>query len=61
MPIYTYACSKCKAEVEEIQKFDDPPPPKCEKCGAEGSMTKTMSPSNFQLKGGGWADDGYSG
>ena len=60
MPIYTYACEKCKAEVEEIQKLDDPPPPRCEKCGAEGSMKKTIAPSNFQLKGGGWASDGYS-
>jgi putative FmdB family regulatory protein len=60
MPIYTYACSKCKAEVEELQKFEDPPPPACSSCKEEGSMKRQLSKSNFSLKGGGWADDGYA-
>jgi putative FmdB family regulatory protein len=60
MPIYTYICEKCKEEVEEIQKMDDPPPPECSSCKSKGTMKKTISRSNFQLKGGGWADDGYA-
>ena len=60
MPLYTYVCTECKEDVEELQKFDDPAPSRCEKCGKENSMKKTMGVSNFQLKGGGWADDGYS-
>jgi len=26
MPIYVYRCERCGREVEEIQRFDDPPP-----------------------------------
>jgi putative FmdB family regulatory protein len=26
MPIYVYRCERCGREVEEIQKYDDPPP-----------------------------------
>jgi len=61
MPIYTYRCRECKKELEEIQKFSDPPPEKCPKCEAKGSLERTMGLSSFQLKGGGWASDGYSG
>ena len=60
MPIYVYQCSACDARVEEIQKFTDPAPPKCEKCGKDGTLEKQMGKSNFELKGGGWAKDGYS-
>lgn len=63
MPIYVFECRKCKNEVEELQKMDDPPPEKCTKCGAEGEMVKTIRASNFTLGEGGvgWAKDGYSG
>lgn len=40
--------------------MSDPPPAKCEKCEKEGTMVKQMGKSNFELKGGGWAKDGYS-
>jgi putative FmdB family regulatory protein len=60
MPLYTYRCSKCKAEVEELQKFDDPPPPECPECKEKDSLERTLGVSNFQLKGSGWAKDGYS-
>ena len=59
MPIYTYACEKCKAEIELIQKMGDPTPQTCEKCGKKNSLKKTFGLSNFVLKGGGWAKDGY--
>lgn len=60
MPIYTYRCSKCKAEVEELQKYDDPAPEECPECGARDTLSRELGVSNFQLKGGGWAKDGYS-
>lgn len=60
MPIYVYECLECKSEVEEIQKMSDPPLEDCPKCGKKKVLEKKMGKSNFQLKGGGWADDGYS-
>jgi len=59
MPIYTYRCWECKAEIEEIQKFDDPAPETCPKCQCRRTLEKTFGVSNFQLKGSGWAKDGY--
>lgn len=59
MPLYTYRCRQCKAEIEEIQKFDDPAPEACPKCKAKGTLERTLAVSNFQLKGSGWAKDGY--
>jgi putative FmdB family regulatory protein len=60
VPIYVYQCSACEARVEEIQKMTDPPPAKCDKCGKDGTMEKRMGKTNFELKGSGWAKDGYS-
>lgn len=59
MPIYEYACEKCGAHHEEMQKVSDPPPAKCPKCGAKGKMQRVVSRSSFQLKGGGWYSDLY--
>ncbi len=59
MPLYTHRCTKCKAQVEELQKFDDPAPPECPQCKEKGTLERVMGLSNFQLKGGGWAKDGY--
>lgn len=60
MPIYVYRCDDCGAEEEVLQKADEPPPAKCEKCGKTNTMKRRIAPSNFALKGGGWADDGYA-
>jgi len=57
MPLYEYICLECKTPFEAFRKMDDPPPP-CPKCGKESE--KTVSQSTFRLKGGGWAEDGYS-
>lgn len=32
MPIYVYRCDACLREIEEIQRFDDPPPESTEIC-----------------------------
>ncbi len=60
MPIYEFVCEACGRLAEVMQKVDDPPPAKCDECGAEGRMAKIMSRSSFQLKGGGWYSDLYS-
>lgn len=59
MPIYEYICNSCAHEVEEIQKFSDPPLVKCPQCN-QNALTRKMSASAFHLKGGGWYKDGYS-
>jgi putative FmdB family regulatory protein len=59
MPIYEYVCEKCGALNEVIQKVDDPPPAACEKCGSK-KLSRQVSRSSFQLKGGGWYSEGYS-
>src|SRR5690242_14167883 len=53
MPIYEYHCTACNTDLEEIQKFSDPPLTTCPKCG-KNTLHKKMSLSGFQLKGTGW-------
>ena len=59
MPIYEYECPKCGHEFEKIQQFSDAPVKRCPQCG--GGVRKKLSVSSFQLRGGGWYSDGYSG
>lgn len=60
MPIYEYGCEKCGHVTELMQKISDPAPETCPACGAEKSLSKLVSRSSFQLKGGGWYSDLYS-
>ncbi len=60
MPIYEYKCQKCGHALEVMAKVSDPAPAKCERCGAESTMERLVSRTNFQLKGGGWYSDLYS-
>jgi len=61
MPIYEYKCQKCGFLIEKIQKINDPPLEKCtlEECSPKGTLKKVISKTSFQLKGSGWASDGY--
>lgn len=59
MPIYEYRCTSCERVVEAIQKMDDAPLERCEACS--GRLEKIISRSAFQLKGGGWFNQGYGG
>ena len=58
MPVYEYECKACEKVFEVQQKMADAPLTQCPECS--GSITKLMSMSSFQLKGGGWYADGYS-
>lgn len=66
MPIYDYECIKCEFVFEEMSGYDKISPegtfvretPSCPKCNAD--TKKLISSVNFSLKGGGWADSGYS-
>lgn len=59
MPIYEYRCTSCGHTLEVIQKYGDKPPGKCTECS--GKLEKLISRSAFQLKGGGWYNEGYGG
>lgn len=57
MPIYEYRCTGCGDQNEVMQKITDRPLRKCKKCS--GKLEKLVSRTSFQLKGGGWYDQGY--
>lgn len=59
MPVYEYECPQCNKVLEVQQKMTDEPLATCPECG--GGVKKLISMSSFQLKGGGWYADGYSG
>ena len=61
--IYEYECVE-HGVFEVQQKISDEPLKLCPKCQEEGKETevkKLISLSSFQLVGGGWANNGYSG
>lgn len=58
MPVYEYECKACEKVIEVQQKMADDPLTNCPECS--GPISKLMSMSSFQLKGGGWYADGYS-
>lgn len=60
MPLFEYQCSKCNHIEELLQKHNETAPCVCPKCQAESSMSKIISNSTFQLKGGCWAKDLYA-
>ena len=55
MPIYNYEC-KCGKQYESMQRMDT----KTIICTCGEQAKKVPSLSNFHLKGGGWAKEGYS-
>jgi len=58
MPLYEYRCRQCGHQFELIQKFSDPPPERCEKCG--GGVEKLLSAPGLQFKGSGWYITDYA-
>jgi putative FmdB family regulatory protein len=57
MPLYEYRCQRCGYVAEVLQKLSDPPLRRCPAC--KGKMEKLVSRTSFQLKGGGWYNEGY--
>jgi putative FmdB family regulatory protein len=58
MPIYSLGCPKCEHRCERecpIAKRNEQPCPKC-----STKMEVLICSGGFKLKGGGWAEDGYS-
>ncbi len=58
MPLYEYRCRKCGRHFEKIQKFQDPPVPKCPECG--GATERLVSAPSIQFKGSGWYVTDYA-
>jgi putative FmdB family regulatory protein len=58
MPLYEYECEACHHRFEVIQKFSDPAPEACPRCG--GAVQKRQSAPAFQFKGTGWYVTDYA-
>jgi putative FmdB family regulatory protein len=58
VPIYEYACGSCGHLVEVMQRISDPAPASCPACG-KPELSRQISRTTFQLKGGGWYADLY--
>ena len=59
MPVYEYACEKCKHEFEAEQRISDDPIRICPKCRAR-KVKRLISRTSFVLKGSGWYSDLYA-
>jgi putative FmdB family regulatory protein len=59
VPLYEYECDACGQRVEIIQKFSDPPPDACAKCG-KGPVRRLKSSPAIQFKGSGWYITDYA-
>jgi len=60
MPLYEYVCGACGHEFEVLQKVNDRPIRKCERCGSLKAR-RAISHTNFVLKGSGWYVTDYGG
>ena len=59
MPIYEYACERCKKEFEVEQRITEEPLKRCPSCRSP-KIKRLISRTSFVLKGGGWYSDLYS-
>jgi putative FmdB family regulatory protein len=59
MPLYEYECDACGERFEMIQKFSDPVPDACAKCG-KGPVRRLLSSPAIQFKGSGWYITDYA-
>src|SRR5690242_9857748 len=59
MPLYEYECEACKQRFEVIQKFSDPAPETCARCG-KGPVHRMLSTPAIQFKGSGWYITDYA-
>jgi putative FmdB family regulatory protein len=57
LPIYTYQCDACRAELEKRQSFSDDPLTVCESCG--GRLRRVLHPVGIIFKGSGFHNTDY--
>lgn len=58
MPIYDYRCG-AGHRFDKLVRLSDPPVTECPVNGCDAPVTKLVAPTNFALKGDGWAKDNY--
>ena len=58
MPIFEFCCQECGSEFELICKRSAVTDALCTRCGS-AAIDRKISMGSFQLKGSGWAHDGY--
>ena len=61
MPLYEYRCESCGEQEEKLEGFSAPVEHACPKCGSGAGMKRQISIAAFNLAGGGWEAQGYSG
>ncbi|BDU71097.1 FmdB family zinc ribbon protein [Mesoterricola silvestris] len=61
MPLYEYRCETCGEKEEKLEGFSAPTEHACEHCGTAAGMKRQISRTAFNLAGGGWHAQGYSG
>ena len=59
MPIYVYRCDNCEETFETMQCPSCGDVAVCPNCGAIATQ-RIPQPANINLKGQGWAKDGYN-
>jgi putative FmdB family regulatory protein len=59
MPLYEFQCDACENRFERIQKFTDPNPETCPKCGKAQVRRMPSSPA-IQFKGSGFYITDYA-
>jgi putative FmdB family regulatory protein len=59
MPLYEYLCDACGQRFEVIQKFSDPAPEACARCG-KGPVERQKSSPAIQFKGSGFYITDYA-
>ncbi|HSZ20578.1 MAG TPA: FmdB family zinc ribbon protein [Candidatus Acidoferrum sp.] len=52
MPLYEYACLKCKRHTDKIENVNGPHLKKCPHCG--GKVESVITAPSIQFKGSGW-------
>jgi putative FmdB family regulatory protein len=59
MPSYEYECAACGHKWETTQGIKEEPIKECPEC-KEAKAKRLISGASFILKGGCWADSGYT-
>lgn len=58
MPLYEFKCPECGKIIDRLLPIDTKQ--RIIKCKCGKMAKRIISSTNFQLKGGGWSDSGYS-